>query len=110
MFQPGQSGNPTGRPKDPFRQALLRAIQKKIQGDADGRELIDAIAQQLVNKSIKGDLAAIRELADRTDGKPAQEVKVGGDGSGIPIEIATMTPEEKRKRVAEIMAKARGTN
>jgi Family of unknown function (DUF5681) len=109
-FQPGQSGNPSGRAKDPFRQALLKAVNKALQGDPEGRAMIDGIALQLANKALKGDLVAIGMIADRTDGKPAQSVTLGGDGSGVPIEIAGMTPEEKRRRLAEIMAKARGTH
>jgi len=105
-WQPGQSGNPGGRPRTSiFRDALVRAITK-LAKDKSGHqvELIDAIAQQLMAKAIKGDLAAIAMIADRTDGKPAQSVTVGGpDGGAIPI--TTLTPAENEKRIAEILAK-----
>jgi hypothetical protein len=107
-FQPGQSGNPSGRPAKPFTAALLRIVEKKIANDPDGRALLDAIAQQLVAKASKGDLASIRELADRIEGTPQRSITLGGDGSGIPIEIASMTREQKQQRIAEILAKARG--
>jgi hypothetical protein len=108
-YQSGQSGNPGGRPAKPFAAALLRIVEKKIANDPDGRALLDVIAQQLVDKARKGDLPSIMALAERIDGKPQQAVALGGDGSGIPIEIASMTSEQKRERLAQLLAKARGT-
>ena len=104
-WQPGQSGNPNGRPRTAiFRDALIRAITKTVAKDREGRAMIDVIAQQIMAKAIKGDLAAIAMIADRTDGKPAQSVTVGGpDGGAIPI--TTLTPAENEKRIAEILAK-----
>ena len=71
QWKPGQSGNPSGRPhKTPFTTALLRIVEKKLANDREGRAYLDAIAQQLVTRASKGDLASIRELADRIEGKP----------------------------------------
>lgn len=109
QFQPGVSGNPGGRPAKPFAAALLRIVEKKIANDPEGRALLDVIAQQLVDKARKGSLPSIMALAERIDGKPQQAVTLGGDGSNIPIEIASMTMEQKRQRVAQLLAKARGT-
>ena len=71
----------TGRPvgainKDrPFRAALVRAL-----GIADNNpEKLDA-AEALIAKAKTGDVAALREVSDRLDGKVAQAV-VGDDGS-----------------------------
>jgi hypothetical protein len=109
-FKSGQSGNPGGRPARPFAAALLRIVEKKIANDPEGRTLLDAIAQQLVDKASKGNLVSIMALAERIDGKPQQAVLLGGDGSGTPIEIASMTPEQKRERLAVLLARARGDN
>jgi len=106
QFPPGQSGNPGGRRARLFTTALLRIVEKKIKDDPEGRILIDAIAQQLVAKASKGDLASIRELADRIDGKAAQAVTVGGEGGSISF--VTLSREENEKRIAELLAKAGG--
>jgi predicted transcriptional regulator len=42
--------------------------------DADERTQAEAIAQALVKEALKGDVAAIREIADRCEGKPRQAI------------------------------------
>jgi hypothetical protein len=106
-FQPGVSGNPNGRPKEIMGAAYRRALLRKIPNDADGRIFADAVAQKMIDMAMKGDVKAVAEVTDRIDGKPSQSVTMGGDGSSISIQIASMTPEQKRRRLAELMAKAR---
>lgn len=107
QFQPGVSGNPGGRPTKPFRAALLRIVEKKIANDPDGRALLDGIAQQLVAKASKGDLASIRELADRIEGTPARSITLGGEGGGA-IPFVNVSPAENERRIAELLARACG--
>ena len=74
-FQPGQSGNPNGRPKTkPFKDALRKAVDAA--GD-DGAAL-KLVALALLTKAQEGDVQAIKELADRMDGKVPQG-HIGGD-------------------------------
>lgn len=81
-FQPGQSGNPNGRPKSkPFKDALQKAL-KDAEGDKD---LLAAVATALVGKAMMGDVPAIKELADRMDGKVSQPIE--GEEGGEPIVI-----------------------
>lgn len=83
QWQPGQSGNPNGRPKSkPFREALRRAIAAA----GDDRDVLKDVADSLVAEALSGDVQAIRELADRLDGKVAQPLK-GDDEDGTPIAI-----------------------
>lgn len=105
-FPPGVSGNPSGRPAKPFTAALLRIVEKKLANDPDGRQLIDAIAQQLVAKASKGDLASIRELVDRIEGTPVRSMEVGGAGGGA-IPFVSLTREENERRLQQLMAKVR---
>jgi len=44
-----------------------------------------AIARQLITKATEGDMQAIKELADRTDGKVPQAVV--GDADADPIKL-----------------------
>jgi len=84
-FQPGQSGNPNGRPKvKPFRNALSEAL--KAAGGDD--EMLRAVALALVSKAKEGDVPAIKELADRLDGKVAQAI-IGGDEDDPAIRTIT---------------------
>jgi len=46
------------------------------------------IAEKLAEKAEEGDLSAIRELADRLDGKPAPHV---GDGDEVRLQVVIRT-------------------
>ena len=56
---PGQSGNPNGRPKNSITTLLKNRDPKDYQ----------KVADKLVQLAENGDMAAIRELLDRIDGK-----------------------------------------
>jgi len=60
---PGGPGNPHAGQVSKLRAAILAAVNA---GD------IEAIIAQLVRKAREGDLAAAREILDRTIGKAAQ--------------------------------------
>jgi hypothetical protein len=78
-WAPGQSGNPEGNPKGkPWAGAIRRAI-----AESDREELL-AIAKSLLAKAGEGDVAAIKELGDRLDGKVPQGI-IGGDDDAPPI-------------------------
>jgi Family of unknown function (DUF5681) len=70
-FKKGQSGNIYGGEK-PFRDAL----RMEIADAGDDRKLLRKIAKRLLEMAEKGDMPAISMLADRLDGKPAQESTV----------------------------------
>ncbi len=73
VFRKGQSGNPGGRPKSKlFREALLAELAAA--GD-DTAEIRD-IARKLIDMAKEGDIQAVKEVADRLEGKPAQETSV----------------------------------
>lgn len=66
-------GRPLGSPnKDkPWAEALRRVV---FQDDASGRRRLVAIAEKCALAAEDGDLAAIREIGDRLDGKAAQSM------------------------------------
>ena len=76
-FQKGQSGNPKGRPKSSkrFKDALNLAVheridEKPVRGVEIGEKTnLRCLAEALVEKAMSGDIRAIREIADRLDGK-----------------------------------------
>jgi hypothetical protein len=67
-------GRPIGsvNREKPFADAL----RMEICAGNDPRHL-RAIARKLFEKALDGDLQAIREIADRLDGKPAQAIERG---------------------------------
>jgi hypothetical protein len=50
-----------------------------------GRHRLRIIAEKLADKAEQGDIQAIREIADRLDGKPAQAIERGN----APLESMT---------------------
>jgi len=70
-YLPGASGNPGGRPKGSVSlvAALRRELERRQDSDSPG---IEAVAARLVDLAIAGDIRAVREIADRLDGKPTQ--------------------------------------
>lgn len=66
-----------------FGDELRKAIAQ------DERKRIRAGIERLLDRFAEGDLQAIKELADRTDGKPAQGVTVSGDEDN-PLRVSSI--------------------
>jgi ribosomal protein L17 len=77
-------GNKNGVKNKPWREAIDRALAQ-----GDGKKL-RSIADKLIDLAAEGDMAAIRELGDRLDGKPAQAI-TGADGGPLLISDVTRT-------------------
>lgn len=74
----GQPGNTNARSGADFRQAIKRGLTRLAEtsgvGSPTHREGLDAIADALVGAAAAGSLGAIKEIADRTDGKAHQSI------------------------------------
>ena len=68
-----------------LRQALLRSLAREtVDGDGNRTTKLERIADRLVDAAAEGgDLQAIRELADRIDGKARQAT--AGDAERHPV-------------------------
>lgn len=88
-WKPGQSGNPAGRRKEkPFRDALNIVINEAMEVEGVGAvKRLRLIAVALAAKAMEGDVGAIREIADRLDGKAVQQTILNGDDDGGPVVI-----------------------
>ena len=78
-FKPGQSGNPGGRAKT----KLISQAYQEFLGEVDTkkrRTIAQEIAKQIIQKALKGDLAAAKETTDRTEGKAVDQTQlfIGG--------------------------------
>jgi len=70
-----------------WADAIHRAIKEyKQEKGADGKikkeRYLRVLAQQLVDKAASGDIAALKEIGDRLDGKPRQQTEVSGPNGG----------------------------
>ena len=82
---PGTVGNRNASKDKLWEGAVRRAIL------ADDGKRLRAIAERLLDKAAEGDVAAIKEVGDRLDGKPKQSMEHTGEGGG-PVK-ASLTVE-----------------
>jgi predicted transcriptional regulator len=76
-FRPGQSGNPKGRPKSiTLSEAYRRELARVDPGDPEGRTYAEVLAERMRERAASGDVQALLELADRTEGKPRQTLSL----------------------------------
>lgn len=69
----------------PFRDALRLAVKRPGEADVKGKTKLDKLVVSLVESAVNGDVPAIKEIADRLDGKVPQAVT--GEGGG-PVAMA----------------------
>ena len=97
-FKKGQSGNPGGRPKEkPFADAL----RMEIAAAGEDHRALRRVARKLIENAEAGDIRAIRELADRLDGKPIQAVDANVDVSTDPLAELIKYVNENGKRAVD---------
>jgi hypothetical protein len=85
-FPPGSSGNPNGRPKlTRLSEALRQQLSEEMPG-ADGETIAEEVARALIREALIGNIAAIKEVFDRAEGKSPISLDVGGkDGEPMLI-------------------------
>jgi len=84
QFKEGESGNPNGRPKGSrnlstiLKEMLEEEIEVEIQGKKEKRQFQEVIIRKLLKKANDGDIRAIEQIFDRTEGKAKQTVDFTG--------------------------------
>lgn len=79
-------GNQYAAKSKRWQMAIERALEKRSR--AAQVEALDALAEKLLENCDAGDLASLKELGDRLDGKPTQSTELSGpDGQGIPVNM-----------------------
>ena len=79
-----QLGNNNASKGTQFRDALRKALASYKTGTIKRKKALHHVAKSLINKAIDGDIAAIKEIGDRLDGKPAQAI-TGPQGEPISL-------------------------
>ena len=74
----GRSGTNKGKDKA-FADAVRIAVNREHDGDPAGRKKLMVLADKLVDFALAGEGWAMQQVADRLDGKPAQESLVTVD-------------------------------
>jgi hypothetical protein len=90
-FMPGQSGNPSGRPRT---RGLVSALRAKVaEVGPDGRSLEERLVGVLLQEALGGRhrLAAVEVIFDRLEGRASQH-----------IEVADVTRELRQKSDDEL--------
>lgn len=91
-------GAPKGN-RNAAKGKLFEGVLRRALMENDGEKL-RKIAEMIVSKAEAGDLMAARELMDRLDGKPKQQVELSGDAEN-PLHIFTHA-------AADLLDKIRG--
>lgn len=79
-FEPGNKLAKGGRKEKPFRDAL----RLELAAAGEDQKALRTIAKNLINLASKDDpaaMSAIKEIADRMDGKVPQGIENGEDGA-----------------------------
>jgi hypothetical protein len=98
-FEPGQSGNPGGRPRSKELRELCRTYT------ADAVKMLAKIA--LKGKGEMTRVIAIRELLDRSYGRPMQALEVAVDDNRPEVQVQPeLTPPEVVEALGVILSKA----
>lgn len=79
-WKPGQSGNPSGRPKDQFGE-LIRS------GTDNGRLLVEKAMALLMSSNEDIQIKALNWLSDRGWGKAIQPIGVDAEANRIIVEF-----------------------
>ena len=72
-----------------WADAVRVAVNDHVDGDLKKPKALRQLAANLVKMALEGDMAAVKEIGDRLDGKPATQADVTSNGETIsfPSEI-----------------------
>ncbi len=88
-------GNQNGARAKVFQGAILRAF--KLRSKDQSIQALDEIALALVDQARAGKEWAVLEIANRLDGKPAQQLIHSGDAdSPLVVEILRLAAEKPK--------------
>jgi hypothetical protein len=109
QWKPGESGNPSGRPKTkPISDALRELLAEEYAGNEErfkGLSNAHVLAVKLFEMADAGDLKALQEITNRLEGMAPQSLTMGGPNGGA-IPWLSLSRDENERRLTELLAKA----
>lgn len=94
QWQKGQSGNLNGRPKAEWTfSGLLQEVAEEID-DKSGLSFKKALARKLYTEAVKGNIVAIREIINRTEGLPRQQKDNNDEDRNLSIHFDKCLEQE----------------
>ena len=91
-FKKGRIANPTGINRRKAWADAVRIVMNEVDPETQRPRLL-LLAERLLSEAMTGDMAAIKEIGDRLDGKPAQGV-VGDPSEPGELTIRWLTAAE----------------
>ena len=80
LSKKGMTNNPHGTPgKTPIRDAMKKKLAELVPGDKKKRTFAQLIVDKAFDLAAQGDLKALIELTDRTEGKVKGELELSGN-------------------------------
>jgi hypothetical protein len=107
-FKPGQSGNPSGRPKKnkELEQLIQKALQnvKKGKASESGNRAIDRLLKIMESGSAKDSVAAAKLVMAYAYGSPSQQIymdaNIGHSGWRDRVEAWKQSKKKKKPRTS----------
>jgi hypothetical protein len=96
-FKPGNKLAKGGRPDKEFADAV-RLVVSEDDGSGKNRRKLRRLAEKLYELALAGEGWAMCQIADRLDGKPAQEATITHEHKNV----GEMTDQELAERIAEL--------
>ena len=89
------AGNANSGPKreKPFRDALMLAI-KEAEAKENQHRALRKIAERLLDEAAAGNVQALKEVADRLDGKVPQGIEGGDPDRPVRMDFGWLPPSE----------------
>ncbi len=89
LWKPGQSGNPSGKPKQFLTQALRQVMTEETAAE---------LAEKIMTMALNGDMKAIEMIYNRIDGSIIGRNEMGKPGEFDSLEgLRGLTTEELRE-------------
>jgi hypothetical protein len=94
-FKPGQSGNPSGRPKTKKIIETLKELSNQPYNESKTK--LEHICDQVIEKACGGDISMIKLFFERLEGKPFMNHNIAVEKNDEPIRVFSFEPEFQKQ-------------